>query len=281
MQFNVKANYGQKQLINSTDFLLSVSEFAQVDDIWHTQNLGVPFNRLYLITSGGAHLWAGGREYEMKPGMAYLLPAGLPCSYSCPEKLEQLCFHFNWFRPDRYDLLWGSSQIGCWPIPEDLSRELVRCQAGSSYLDAATIHQWILSIATVFMRETGMGQDSSVGYSELVADTIAYIRDNLSARLRLEDLANRTFASKTQLRMKFHRETGITLGRYIDEQLLMEAQRRLCQTEDTIGTISRELGFCDQFYFSRRFTQLCGVTPQVYRQNARQVFLGTKNRPKA
>ena len=54
---------------------------------------------------------------------------------------------------------------------------------------------------------------------------------------------------------------------YIDEQLMLEAQRRLIHTKDTVGTISRDLGFCDQFYFSNRFTKLCGVSPRLYRQN--------------
>ena len=126
-------------------------------------------------------------------------------------------------------------------------------------------------MATSFLCESGLGRDSVSGYSRLVTDTIAYIRDNLSSQLRLDNLASISFVSKSQLRNKFRSETGITLGRYIDEQLILEAQRRLCQTEDAISKISFDLGFCDQFYFSNRFSRRCGIAPQVYRKRTRQL----------
>ena len=261
------SNEIQERIINTMEFSMGNSCWAEVDRNWECRELSAPFNRLYLVRSGSARLWGGGKEYEMRPGMAFLVPAGMPCSYSCPDRMKKLYFHFNCYRPDRYDLLWGCGQIGSWEVPEALVEKLVRCQSGVSFLDAVTVQQWILGVTADYLRERGLGRDSVISYSEAVADTIDYIRKHLSARLQVEELASRRFVSKTYLREKFRHETGIPLGRYIDEQLIMEAQRRLSQKEDTIGTISRDLGFSDQFYFSRRFTQLCGLSPQVYRKN--------------
>ena len=50
---------------------------------------------------------------------------------------------------------------------------------------------------------------------------------------------------------------------------MLTAQWQLLRTEKSIGQISNTLGFCDQFYFSRRFRQLCGVTPLQYRKKIR------------
>jgi len=254
--------------LSNMEFSLGTIGYANVDSRWECVGLSFPFNRLYLIRSGGAFAWCGGKEYKLEPGMAYLLPAGLPCIYWCPKQLEQMYFHFNYFCPDLYDLFWGSDRIGCLRIPEGLWEGMKDCLRSEDLLDSLTVQQGILTMITAFMRECGMGRRTAAIHSEAVADTIAYIRENLSARLRIEQLAQRRFVSKTHLTELFRKETGITLGRYIDEQLMLEAQRRLSQTTDTIGAISRDLGFCDQFYFSRRFVQLCGITPQRYRWNA-------------
>jgi two-component system response regulator YesN len=58
---------------------------------------------------------------------------------------------------------------------------------------------------------------------------------------------------------------GISLGKYIDDQLIASAQRQLSQTQASIGQISNALGYSNQCYFSRRFKQISGMTPQAYR----------------
>ena len=70
---------------------------------------------------------------------------------------------------------------------------------------------------------------------------------------------------------KFRQEVGVTLGKYIDDQLMAAAQWQLLKTKVSIGEISDALGYCDQFYFSRRFKQLCGETPLQYRKKIRAV----------
>ena len=72
--------------------------------------------------------------------------------------------------------------------------------------------------------------------------------------------------SKICLRfMQIEKETGKTVGQYLDNLLWAEAKRRLLLSDASVRAISEELGFCDQFYFSRRFRQLFGVTPSYYR----------------
>ena len=102
-------------------------------------------------------------------------------------------------------------------------------------------------------------------------ETIRYIQSNLSARLSVQMLAERLFVSKSFLSDKFRGEVGVPLGKYIDDQLMASAQWQLLRTDASIGEISNNLGFCDQFYFSRRFKQLCGETPLQYRKKIRAV----------
>jgi AraC-like DNA-binding protein len=59
---------------------------------------------------------------------------------------------------------------------------------------------------------------------------------------------------------------NMALGKYIDDRILAEAERLLLNTNLSIKDISDKLGFCDQFYFCRKFTFYYGVSPIKHRQ---------------
>lgn len=63
---------------------------------------------------------------------------------------------------------------------------------------------------------------------------------------------------------KFHR---ITIGQFLRQTRLQNAQRQLHHTRKSISEIAFENGFSDQSHFSRLFKQNFGVTPNRYRQN--------------
>ena len=72
--------------------------------------------------------------------------------------------------------------------------------------------------------------------------------------------------SKSYLEKRFRKEVGVSIGRYIDDQLICAAQEKLEQTGDSVAAIGQSLGFADACYFSRRFKQLCCITPVHYRR---------------
>ena len=83
------------KLIQSTKLKLSQLGYATVGTDWKTNLLATPFHRLYIIESGTGELSTERESIPLVPGKAYLLPANLPCSYRCDDKLSQLFFHFN------------------------------------------------------------------------------------------------------------------------------------------------------------------------------------------
>lgn len=59
--------------------------------------------------------------------------------------------------------------------------------------------------------------------------------------------------------------TGMSTARYIRNEIMLQAKRRLAHTDLTINQLAYELGFEDQAYFSRLFTQAAGITPSQFR----------------
>ncbi len=56
-----------------------------------------------------------------------------------------------------------------------------------------------------------------------------------------------------------------TLTSLIAERIIIEAKRELYLTSKSVKTIAYELGFNDEFYFSRFFKNNAAVSPKVYR----------------
>ena len=243
--------------------------YAEVRSTWHTDHSLCPFTRVYIVRDGSAWLSDPEQTFRMEKNRVYVIPAGVPCSYGCDTVMHKFYFHLNVYKPDRCDLLRGCSRIGCIPVEADFVAQMFRYYQGEGYLDAVMLRSQLLSLLGQYLQQNDVLAPIPSSYSDVVAQTIDYIHKHLSARLRNEELAKRLFVSRTYLTDRFRKETGVSLGKYIDDQLMFEAQLRLCTTDASIRTISKDLGFSDQFYFSRRFKELCGVTPLQYRKNNR------------
>ena len=59
-----------------------------------------------------------------------------------------------------------------------------------------------------------------------------------------------------------------TITNLVQERIVIEAKRELYLTQKTVKVIAYELGFQDEYYFSRFFKNVTGVSPQMYRQEA-------------
>ena len=255
--------------INEIDMRLGQLGYASVDACWKTNALATPFNRLYLIRAGRGMLSAGNHQVILEPGRAYLLPAGLPCSYSCEGTLSLLFFHFDLLRADQSDLL---EKVTCLPVA-DFSRERIdwlrnTCE-GSGYSHALQIVHAIQGILLDMSESYPLHWDDLPAYSACVAQTISKIHRELSAQLRIESLAKSQFISRSYLSRQFRQEVGMPIKQYIHMQLVNTAQWQLSNTDASIEKISSNLGFCNQFYFSEFFKKRCRVSPLQYRHGTK------------
>ena len=86
---------------------------------------------------------------------------------------------------------------------------------------------------------------------------------------KLEELARLIGRSPVQALRIFKREFGVTPGRYSLELRLRIARQYLENTQQTLRQIAAELGFCDEFYFSRLFKGKYGESPRACRRRFR------------
>ena len=93
-----------------------------------------------------------------------------------------------------------------------------------------------------------------------------YIKDNISKKITLSDMAWHLHRSTVSLTEHFKEEFGITIMEYVTEKRLKMAEEMLRTTDKLIKEVSVLCGFSDVEYFSRCFKKYYGMTPTEYRE---------------
>lgn len=102
-------------------------------------------------------------------------------------------------------------------------------------------------------------------YSKAIRNSITYIRNNLTKNITIDELAEVAFLSRSQLSVRFHKETGMTITEYIRKQKILKAKELLSSTNKPQIEISNYLGFSSQSHFHKVFKEITGITPNEYR----------------
>lgn len=233
---------------------------------WHSTDVCSPFSRLYLVADGEGLLDAAGKRTALRKGFAYFIPAGLTFSYGCADHLEKLYFHLRLVKPDGYDLAHGLPFIAQCPLDEGLLSGMLAKYRGNRWEDLLLLEQELRILTLRLLSQYDVLQTKLTTYSPMVEEAMQYIHAHLSAGLTAGQLADALFTSKTTLSRRFHRETGRTMHQYLEDMVFQAACKRLAVCDCPLGKISEELGFCDPFYFSRRFRQRYGESPSRYRK---------------
>jgi transcriptional regulator GlxA family with amidase domain len=90
--------------------------------------------------------------------------------------------------------------------------------------------------------------------------------DNLTADLRIENLAVKAGMSPRNFARAFLKDTGITPARFVENIRVEAARRRLEESKDALQKIARDCGFGSLQALRRSFTRGLQVAPTEYRK---------------
>lgn len=107
---------------------------------------------------------------------------------------------------------------------------------------------------------------------KIIEQTIDYIKNNLTADLSLEKLAENASFSTIYFHKLFKTSTGKTLHEYIEEQRIKKSINLLVSTNMTLSQIAYECGFSSQSYFSYAFKRNMGITPRAYAKKIAELY---------
>ena len=246
------------------------SGYAEVNGEWACGHVCSPFSRLYYVTEGTGEIWTQDRHFKLLAEHVYLIPLGTVYRSDCRDHLNHLYFHFNIDTPNGYDLLRGMECAGI-SYPRSKTERLTALYQSGTLLDQMELQQELIATMIRLLKKQTCPPEFQATYSDEVLRTIEYLREHLSAQLTVEKIADALFLSKNSLFKQFRREVGLPIGKYIDKLIFFRAEQLLTKSNLSVKEISESLGFCDQFYFSRRFLQYFEERPLAYRNRTRKI----------
>ena len=93
-----------------------------------------------------------------------------------------------------------------------------------------------------------------------------YLSENFREKVVLGDVCRALCCSKSTLLTAFRKAYGTTVNAYLCDLRLREAERQLYVKGKSLGEIAVAVGFNDQSYFTKVFTQKYGISPSEYRK---------------
>ncbi len=246
---------------------LSVSSFNRVviEDDWHGTHVVSPFSRLYYIKSGGGIIRSDKKLYKMTASNIYLIPTGINFSHSSCGEMEKIYLHFT-LPYGSADLMRSLPDILEIKRDEKYIQRIFTLFASDSPVDAFILKSLINNDICEFLRLYADNNLSLLQYSPAVSQAIKTISFAPKISITAESLAREQFVSVSFLSKLFKKETGITIGKFIDQAVFSAVQTMLIESDKSIDEIGTYYGFCDRFYFSARFKNLFGETPVQYRK---------------
>jgi AraC-like DNA-binding protein len=102
--------------------------------------------------------------------------------------------------------------------------------------------------------------------NDTIASTIDLMQQNIHTVLSLNEFAGFASLSVSHFSAVFREKTGYAPIEYFNHLKIQKACQYLLFTPMTIKEIAAQLGIDDQYYFSRMFSKLMGISPTEYRK---------------
>jgi len=243
---------------------------------WGGQGIRSPFNRLYWLGSGRGLVAHERQRVELRPGRLYLFPANQTADYSCSTPINLAWIHFN---AELFSGAMDITQIAQMPLALTPSNpgfiaglwdRFMCAEAPDDFATGVERDGIIRQMLACFLRsaqktETFLTQ--RIRHFGRFHSVLTYIDDHLCERLTLAELARVMHLQPNYFSNLFCRHFGVPPLRYLQRRRIERAQFRIHDTAAGVAEIAAELGFCDQFHFSRVFRAITGCSPLQYRKN--------------
>jgi AraC family transcriptional regulator, arabinose operon regulatory protein len=92
------------------------------------------------------------------------------------------------------------------------------------------------------------------------------LRARLSDHISVGQLAGEFGLSASHFSALFRTQTGMSITEYVKRLRNSSARELLLSTEMTVAEVGSAVGYHDQFYFSRQFRSVTGISPREFRR---------------
>ena len=246
---------------------------------YHFRERREPISQYILIycTRGAGWYELAGKRYSVGSDQLFILPAEKPHAYGADldDPWTIYWVHFKGemagifaegfstpFSIPSGDDSRISTRLG---VFEEIYRTLKNGYSSDNLsYSAAALYYFLGSIK--YLGKYRKSHETHEGERDIVETAIHFMRENLSKRLTLADIARHVNYSPSHFSAVFSRRTGYAPVYYFNQLKIQQASTYLDITDLKITQICPRLGIDDPYYFSRLFRKHMGMSPSDYKK---------------
>jgi AraC family transcriptional regulator of arabinose operon len=232
------------------------------------------FILIYCI-DGKGEIRLNETTHQISADHFFIIPAGMQHAYRSDENNPWSIYwiHFSGNKSGMY------SRFACQVLPIergktsrindriDLFSEIFRnLDRGFSIETLEYINLCLPHLLASFTHLSQFRLIKESGEKDPVAQSINFMLESLTKKLKLDEIATETSLSASHFSRLFVNRTGHSPIDYFIQLKIQRACRLLDNSKWMIADVAREMGFDDQFYFSRVFRKVMGMSPAEYRK---------------
>lgn len=273
------------KLINSQNNSLALEIFSFEDDSYFSDLKSHSYYSIILVTEGRGTLRADYAEYKFEASNLMTFSINQPFLIKAESTFKGIQLNFH---PDYFCIYKHQQEVACNGVlfnniyespvthlkPNELENllDLVNQLQTEMQNDAIAQYELLTSYLKIFLINASrikINQASRTLHLEKEPFILQTLKDAIEAHYRTmrsaSDYADLLNISTKALNRITKHHCNKTLTNLIAERVIIEAKRELFQTLKPVKTIAHELGFEDEFYFSRFFKSNTDISPQLFR----------------
>jgi AraC-like DNA-binding protein len=269
---NIKKSIVNNPLIKNL-YLTAIGYYPKA--IYHDRERKTGSNQYILLycIDGEGYIYINDQVYTLKPNTYIIIPKNVGHRYKSSNTNPWSIYwaHFSGLTADAlYQRSLEQGALHVHAIPYDTSRIKLFEQVYA--ILEHSFHEKEMELTNLYLQHF---ITSLIYYKELnpvtydtdsVSLSIAYMKNNIQQKLLIEDLATRQGISVSHYSRLFYQKTGSSPINYFNLLKIQASCQHLYFTDRSIKEIAAALGFDDQYYFSRLFSKLIGISPLKYRK---------------
>jgi len=273
-------------LINPQTKALGLRIYTFEDDAFFQRTNNESFYSMLLVSKGKGKLKADVSEYEFTSNSLMCFSIYQPFSIQSEGEFSGVLINFH---PDFFCIHKHQHEVACNGVlfnniyespaislsdAEMLSLQTLAEQIKAEVQQAALAqYELLVSYLKIFLINASRSKVARQNVTEFKNDKEPFmlktLKDAVEEHYKTKhspseyaDILNMTTKTLNRLsKVHFNK----TISNLIADRIIIEAKRELYLTAKPVKTIAFELGFNDEFYFSRFFKSNADVSPQIYR----------------
>lgn len=256
-------------------YLTDIGYYPNARNHFRERPAGCAQSILIYCVDGKGKIRLNNSTHEIVADQYFIIPEGIPHSYYSDTKLPWSIYwiHFTGKKsaafvrhagiPKQIERNKFSRSNERLSLFNDIFRNLDR---GFGIETIEYVNQILGYLLTSFTHLHQFQELRKADENDLVALSINFMLENLDKKLKLNEIAKAVTLSVSHYSKLFQTRTGHSPIDYFIQLKVQKACRLLDNSSWMIADVARESGFDDQFYFSRVFRKVMGLSPAEYRK---------------